>query len=113
MLRGDVWWANLPPPVGSGPGDRHPVVIVQDDQFNHSRIDTVIVVVITSNLKLARAPGNVFLPASLTGLTRDSVANVSQILTVDKTLLTDFVETLPDSLMMQLDEGLRAIFGLY
>jgi mRNA interferase MazF len=113
MLRGDVWWASLPPPVGSGPGDRHPVVIVQDDQFNQSRLRTVIVVVITSNLKRARARGNVFLPASLSGLEHDSVANVSQILTVDKTLLTEFVTVLPDPLMMQIDEGLRTIFGLF
>ena len=113
MLRGDVWWANLPPPVGAGPGDRRPVVIVQDDQFNYSRINTVIVVVITSNLRLARAPANIFLPAFLTGLEHDSVANVSQILTVDKTLLIDFIEALPEDLMMQVDEGLRAIFGLY
>lgn len=113
MLRGDVWWASLPPPVGSGPGDRHPVVIVQDDQFNQSRLLTVIVVVITSNLIRARARGNVFLPASLSGLEQDSVANVSQVLTVDKTLLTEFVAVLPDPLMMQIDEGLRTIFGLF
>jgi mRNA interferase MazF len=113
MLRGDVWWASLPPPVGSGPGERHPVVIVQDDQFNQSRLRTVIVVVITSNLIRARARGNVFLSASLSGLEHDSVANISQILTVDKTLLTEFVAVLPDPLMMQIDEGLRTIFGLF
>lgn len=113
MLRGDVWWANLPPPVGSGPGGRHPVVIVQEDEFNQSRIRTVIVVVITSNLNLARVRGNVFLPEFLSGLDHDSVANVSQVLTVDKTLLTEFIEVLPDSLMSQIDEGLRSIFDLF
>lgn len=112
LLRGDIWWADLPPPVGSGPGNRHPVVIVQDDKFNQSRLRTVIVVVITSNLRLARAPGNVLLPEYLSGLPHDSVANVSQLLTIDKTLLTDFVGVLPDSLLNRIDEGLRTICGL-
>jgi mRNA interferase MazF len=112
MLRGEVWWANLPPPVGSGPGGRHPVVIVQDDEFNNSRIRTVIVVIITSTIRLARVRGNVFLPDHLSGLDHDSVANVSQILAVDRGLLTEFISVLPDSLMSQIDEGLMTIFGL-
>jgi mRNA interferase MazF len=113
MLRGEVWWANLPPPVGSGPGGRRPVVIVQDDEFNQSRIQTIVIVIITSNLKWARARGNVFLPARLSGLEHDSVANVSQVLAADKMLLTDFIGALPEELMTEIDEGLRAIFGLY
>jgi mRNA interferase MazF len=112
MLRGEVWWANLPAPVGSGPGGRHPAVIVQDDQFNNSRIRTVIVVVITSNLRLAHARGNVFLPDHLSGLDHDSVANVSQITAVDRSLLTEFIAVLPDSLMSQIDEGLRLALNL-
>ncbi len=112
MLRGDVWWANLPPPVGSGPGGRHPVVIVQDNQFNHSRIRTVVVVIITSNLRLARARGNVFLPDYISGLDHDRVANVSQILTVDISLLTEFISVLPDSLINEIDEGLKLVLGL-
>ena len=113
MLRGEIWWANLPSPVGSGPGGRRPVVIVQDDEFNHSRIQTVVVAIITSNLKWAYTGGNVFLPAVLSSLDHDSVVNVSQVLTADKMLLTDFVGALPDELMSEIDEGLRAIFGLF
>lgn len=105
LLRGDIWWTDLPPPAGSGPGDRHPVVIVQDDKFNQSRLRTVIVVVITSNLRLARAPGNVLLPEFLSGLPHDSVANVSQLLTIDRTLLTDFVGVLPDALLNRMMKG--------
>lgn len=87
MYRGEVWWANLPDPVGSEPGYRRPVLIVQDDAFTQSRISTVIVVIITSNIKLAEAPGNVLLPYAASGLSKDSVTNVSQIFTVDKTFL--------------------------
>lgn len=112
MKRADVWWATLPPPVGSGPGGRRPVVIVQTDKFTNSRLRTVIIVIVSSNLDLANARGNVLLPNYLSGLNRDSVANVSQVATVDKTLLTDFVATLPDSLMRQIDEGLRLALNL-
>jgi len=112
MKRGDVWWATLPPPVGSGPGGRRPVVIVQTDKFTNSRLRTVIVVIVSSNLDLANARGNVLLPNYLSGLNRDSVANVSQVATVDKTLLTDFVAALPDSLVRQIDEGLRLALNL-
>lgn len=87
MYRGEIWWANLPDPVGSEPGYRRPVLVVQDDTFTQSRITTVIVVVITSNIQLAEAPGNVLLPHAVSGLPRDSVANISQVFTVDKTFL--------------------------
>ena len=83
MYRGEIWWANLPDPVGSEPGYRRPVLIIQDDTFTQSRISTVIVVIVTSNTRLAEAPGNVLLPCEASGLPRDSVANVSQILTID------------------------------
>lgn len=88
ISQGEVWWADLPAPSGSGPGFRRPVVVVQCDALNNSRIATVVCVPLTSNLKWALAPGNVRLTARLTGLPKDSVANVSQIVTLDKMLLT-------------------------
>ena len=108
MKRGDIWWATLPAPVGSGPGGRRPVVIVQADHMTRSRIHTVVVVIITSNLSLARYAGNVLLPDYLSGLNRDSVANVSQVLTVDEMLLTDFVATLLKSGHFCFSENLRS-----
>jgi mRNA interferase MazF len=87
VYRGEIWWADLPNPVGSEPGDRRPVLIIQDDTFTQSLIRTAIVVIITSNIELANAPGNVLLPRNTTGLSRDSAANVSQIFTVDKAFL--------------------------
>jgi mRNA interferase MazF len=112
MHRGEVWWANLPDPVGSEPGYRRPVLVVQDDTFTQSRISTVIVVVITSNIQLAEAPGNVLLPKGATGLSRDSVANVSQVLTVDKTFLVERIGSLPNDLQEEIDDGLRTILYL-
>jgi mRNA interferase MazF len=112
MYRGEVWWANLPDPTGSEPGYRHPVLVIQDDTFTQSRIRTVIVVVITANIRLAEAPGNVLLPHAVSGLLRDSVANVSQILTVDKTFLVERIGALPDYLQEEIDEGLRTILYL-
>lgn len=112
MYRGEIWWANLPDPVGSQPGYRRPILIIQDDIFNQSRINTVIVVIITSNTQLAEAPGNVLLPREASGLPKDSVANVSQIFTVDKTFLVERIGTLPDNLQEEVDEGLRTILYL-
>jgi mRNA interferase MazF len=112
MYRGEIWWANLPDPVGSEPGYRRPVLIIQDDVFTQSRISTVIVVIITSNTQLAEAPGNVLLSQGATGLSRDSVANVSQILTVDKTFLVERIGSLPAHLQEEVDEGLRTILYL-
>ena len=91
MKRGEIWWASLPEPVGSEPGFRRPVLVIQSDDFNRSRIATVIALVITSNLKLAMAPGNVLLPSNATGLSKDSVANVSQVITIDKSFFTEKV----------------------
>lgn len=87
--QGDVWWADLPEPKGSGPGFRRPVVVVQGDALNRSRVATVVCVPLTSNLRWSEAPGNVLLTSRMTGLPKDSVANVSQIVTLDKTLLTE------------------------
>jgi len=88
------------------------VLVLQSDDFNRSRIATVIVLVITSNTRLAQAPGNVFLPQKLTGLPKDSVANVSQIVTVDKGFLTDRIGVLPPNLMEQIEKGLRLVLHL-
>lgn len=112
MYRGEIWWANLPDPVGSEPGYRRPVLVVQDDTFNQSRISTVIVVIITSNIQLAEAPGNVLLPKGATGLSKDSVANVTQILTVDKRFLVECIGSLPNDLQEEIDDGLRTILYL-
>ena len=97
ISQGEVWWADLPAPAGSGPGFRRPVVVVQGDALNRSRIATVVCVPLTSNLKWALAPGNVHLSARLTGLPKASVANVSLIVSVDKDLLTERVGKLPPS----------------
>jgi mRNA interferase MazF len=112
MYRGEIWWANLPDPVGSEPGYRRPVLVIQDDIFNQSRINTIIVVIITSNTQLAEAPGNVLLPHEVSGLSRDSVANVSQVFTIDKTFLVERIGSLPDYLQKEIDEGLRTILYL-
>lgn len=112
MYRGEIWWADLPDPVASEPAYRRPVLIIQDDTFTQSRLRTVIVVIITSNIELANAPGNVLLAGDATGLPRDSVANVSQIFTVDKAFLTERIGTLPASLQEEVDEGLRAVLYL-
>ncbi len=112
MRRGEVWWASLPDPSGSGPGYRRPVLVVQANDFNESRIQTVVVAAITSNLKLAAAPGNVLCRRRDTGLPRDSVVNVSQVLTIGKTFLTSRIKALPASLMRSVDAGLRLVLAL-
>lgn len=112
MFRGEIWWANLPDPLGSEPGYRRPVLIIQDDSFNKSKINTVIVVIITSNLKLAEAPGNLFLSAKSSGLLKDSVVNISQVLTIDKAFLTERISSLADYLQDEVDEGLRLVLYL-
>lgn len=112
MRRGEIWWASLPYPQGSGPGYRRPVVVVQSNPFNESRISTVVVAAVTSNRRLAEAPGNVLLSEDESGLTRDSVINVSQILTVDKSFLTEQVSVLRADVMARVDAGLRLVLGL-
>jgi mRNA interferase MazF len=112
VQRGEIWWASLPDPTGSGPGFRRPLVIAQSNDFNRSRINTIIAIVVTSNLKLARAPGNILLSAKSTGLPRNSVANISQIITVDKSFLTEKVGKLKVKQMQQLEEGLRLVLSL-
>lgn len=112
MKRGEVWWASLPPPAGSGPGFRRPVVVVQSNPFNRSRIATVAVAVVTSNLALADAPGNVRCGKAESGLTRISVIDVSQLYTLDRELLTQRVRGLPAETMRAIDDGMRLVLGL-
>ena len=112
MKRGDIWWANLPVPAGSEPGYRRPVLVVQSDDFNRSRIGTVLALAITSNLRLAAAPGNVSMPRRGTGLNRRSVVNVSQIVTLDRQFLTERCGRAPDGVMSQVDDGLRLVLHL-
>jgi len=112
MERGAVWWAELPDPVASEPGFRRPVVIVSSDVFNQSRIRTVVAVVLTSNLRLAEAPGNVLIAATDSGLPKDSVANVSQVITIDKRFLTKRCGRLSSLASKTLDSGLRLVLSL-
>jgi len=112
MERGEVWWAQLPDPIASEPGFRRPVLIIQSNAFNRSRIRTVITIVLTSNLRLAEAPGNVIVPASESDLPKDSVANVSQVITLDRTFLTEKCSRLSSQLIKSIDEGLRLVLSL-
>ena len=111
IAQGDVCWADIPDAVGSGPGFRRPVVVVQGDAFNRSRIATAVCVPLTSNLKWADAPGNVLLPARSTGLSKDSVANVSQILTLDRSVLTERVGRVSGKHMALLLTGIDVVLG--
>ena len=112
VRRGEIWWASLPVPQGSSPGFRRPIVVVQSDQFNESRISTVIVAILTSNLRLAAAPGNILLDGRESGLPRDSVLNLSQVVTVDKSFLTERVGILPAQTIISMDAGLKLVMGL-
>jgi mRNA interferase MazF len=111
LAQGEVWWADLPEAVGSGPGFRRPVVVVQGDQLNRSKLATVICVPLTSNLTWANAPGNVLLPAKVTGLPKDSVANVSQIVVLDKLQLEAHVGRLPRSKLALVLNGIDVVLG--
>jgi mRNA interferase MazF len=111
VAQGDVWWADLPEPSGSEPGFRRPVVVVQGDALNRSRIATVVCVPLTSNLKWATAPGNVLLPASVTGLPKESVANVSQLVTLDTSDLTERVGKLTRSKLELVLSGIDVVLG--
>ena len=112
MQRGEIWWASLPVPTGSEPGYRQPVLVIQTDEFNRSRIRTVIAVALTTNLRLAEAPGNVRLSRSATGLPRDSVANVSQIITIDRFFLMEPVRLVSSQVLTRIEAGLRLVLGL-
>ncbi len=111
IAQGDVCWADLPDPVESGPGFRRPVVVVQGDAFNRSRIATVVCVPLTSNLKWADAPGNVLLPARSTGLGKDSVANVSQLVTLDRSVLGENTGRVSRKQLALLFAGIDLVLG--
>jgi mRNA interferase MazF len=112
VRRGEVWWASLGEPRGSGPGLRRPVVIVQADDFNESAIRTVLCLAVTSNLRLGEAPGNVRLPRRASGLSKDSIANVAQVITADKQLLTQRVGRLTSATLRDIDAGMRLVLAL-
>ena len=110
--RGQIWWADLGEPEGSEPGFRRPLLIVQSDAFNRSRLHTTLGVVLTSNLRLLDAPGNVLLPAKASGLHKDSVANVSQVVTIDRGFLTERAGSIRGTLLHDVDAGLRLVLAL-
>lgn len=112
IRRGQLWWADLPEPGGSEPGYRRPVIVVQSDALNWSRIPTVIVVGVTTNLRLLNAPGNVLLRARESGLPQDSVANVSQVVTIDERFLLERIVTVDGTIMASVARGLRLVLDL-
>lgn len=112
IQRREVWWAELKEPEGSEPGFRRPILIVQADTFNRSRLRTVVGVVLTSNMRLLDAPGNVLLPSTDSGLPKDSVANVNQVVTLDEDFLTLRTGRVPPTLMAHVDAGLRQVLDL-
>jgi mRNA interferase MazF len=107
----EVWWADLADPIGSAPGYRRPIVVIQSDPLNRSQLATVVCVVLTSNLRWSIAPGNVLLSAKQTGLDRDSVANVSQLVTIDKRQLTERVGKIPKRQMEAIFSGIDLLMG--
>jgi len=111
ISQGEVWWADLPAPVGSGPGFRRPVIVIQSDAFNRSRIATVVCVPLTTNMRWADVPGNVLLRAETTNLPEDSVANASQVIALDKQLLTERAGKLSRAKLELVLAGLDAILG--
>ncbi len=112
IRRGDIRWADLPDPVGSGPGYRRPVLVVSADSFNRSRIATVVAVTVSSTMALAEAPGNVELMAANSGLDRDSVVNVSQIVTLDKDQVAEWTGAADADTMSRVEAGLSLVLDL-
>jgi len=112
VRRGEIWWAELPVPRGSEPGHRRPVLIVQAAAFNRSQIQTVVVAAITSNLRLARAPGNIHLPPSESRLAKDSVVNVSQLLTLDRSCLAERVSRIRPKHVEAVDAEIRLVLAV-
>jgi mRNA interferase MazF len=110
--RGQIWWAELDDPSGSGPGFRRPILVVQSDAFNRSRLRTVVGIVLTSNLRLVEAPGNVLVPGKTSGLAKDSVANVSQIITIDREFLAELAGRVRGQLLKDVENGLRLVLAL-
>jgi mRNA interferase MazF len=112
ISRGGIYWADLGEPAGSRPAKRRPVIVIQSRPYNASRLATVVIAVLTSNTALATMPGNVFLPAVATGLPRDSVVNVTALVTLNKADLEGQVGQVPDELMHEVDRGLRRLLGI-
>ena len=112
VSRGEVWWVDLSDTVGASPGFRRPVLVVQADAFNRSQIGTVIVVALTTSMRLLDAPGNVLLTRRASGLAKDSVADVSQLVTLDRGALVERVARVPRGVMAQVSNGLRLVLGL-
>ncbi len=112
IQRGDIWWSSLPEPVGSSPGYARPVLVVQSDRFNQSKINTVVIAVISRNTNLANSEGNVLITKEQSKLPRDSVVNVTQLFTIDETQLRDYVASLSEKKMAQVDVGLRKVLAL-
>jgi len=112
MTRGEIWWADLGIPLGSEPGFRRPVLIIQDDAFNRSRINTTIILPLTTNLLLAEAPGNIFLDKESIGLAKDSVIVVSQITVIDKSRLIEKIGKLAREQIVEIEYGLKTILGI-
>ena len=110
--RGQIWTADLGEPEGSEPGFNRPALIVQTDAFNRSRLHTVIAVVLSTNLRLVDAPGNVLIPAKASGLRKDSVANVSQVITIDRDFLTALAGRVRGQFLKDVETGLRLVLGL-
>src|SRR3954452_10822205 len=112
IQRGGLYWAELGPAIASRPAKRRPVLVIQGSSFNDSRLATVLVAVVTSNTALAAMPGNAFLPAAATGLPRDSVVNVTALVTLDKDDLRERTGTVPLAVMREVDRGLRRVLAL-
>ncbi len=112
MTRGELWWADLGIPFGSEPGFRRPILVVQDDAFNKSNINTVIIVPLTTNVALAEVPGNVFVEQEETGLTKDSVVVVSQLSAIDKRRLIEFIGKVRKQTLEEIEEGIKLVLGM-
>ena len=112
MRRGEIWWASLGDAGGSGPGYRRPMLVVQSDEFNESAIRTSVCATITSNMRLAAAPGNVRISRRVSRLPNDSVVNVSQLITLDKSLLTEKVSRLPAESLREVEAGIKLVLAL-
>lgn len=113
IRRSEIYWADLGPASGSRPAKRRPMLVIQSQPYNDSRLATVLAAVVTSNTALADLPGNVLLPATVTGLPRDSVVNVTALVTLNKSDLSDWAGHVPSSLMYDVDEGLRQVLALH
>lgn len=109
IKQGDIFWVDLGPPSGSAPGFKHPHVVIQNNIFNQSRINTVVVCALTSNLKRSKAPGNVLLPKGEANLPKGSVVNISQIITIDKSDLKEKIGALSESRIRQIIEGIKLL----